>query len=98
MTLGLSEKAFQRAVEDVCRVHGYETFHTHDSRRSRAGYPDLTIIGHGRIFHRELKLTTGRVSADQAAVIDLINRNGGDAQVWRPSMWPEIIRDLGGRA
>jgi len=73
-----------RTVTDVCRIHGYEVFHTYDSRHSRAGFPDLEIIGHGRIFHRELKLDRGHTTPEQDAVIALINRNGGDARVWRP--------------
>lgn len=93
----MTEKVFMRTVIDVCRLHGYTVFHTHDSRHSQPGFPDLEIIGHGRIFHRELKLDTGRTTPDQTACINLINQNGGDAAVWRPSMWPQIIHELGGR-
>jgi len=90
----LTEKIFMQTVLDVCRIHGYAAFHTYDSRRTQAGFPDLEIIGHGRIFHRELKLDHGHTTPEQDACIDLINRNGGDAKVWRPAMWPEIISDL----
>ena len=41
----IAERAFQRQVVDLAQLLGYEVYHTHDSRLSAAGFPDL-VMGH----------------------------------------------------
>ena len=41
---GGSERAFQTAVLELAQVTGWRSYHPHDSRRSAAGYPDLTLV------------------------------------------------------
>jgi hypothetical protein len=65
---------------------GWMTYHTHDSRRSESGFPDLVLISprQGRILFRELKKMKGRVSADQKSFLEALTAVGQDAAVWRP--------------
>jgi len=85
---GMSEREFQAIVVEVAQLHGYElAYHTHDSRRSAPGFPDLVLVSsrRGRVLFRELKTDKGRVSPDQRTWIDGLTAAGMDAGVWRPS-------------
>lgn len=85
---GMSEKDFQTGVLKLAQFHGFTLrYHTHDSRRSAPGFPDLVLINTrtGRILWRELKTNKGRVSLDQQAWLDGLAACGLDAGVWRPN-------------
>jgi hypothetical protein len=41
---GLSEAAWQQQVEGLAAFYGFRCYHTHDSRRSAAGFPDLVLV------------------------------------------------------
>ncbi len=40
----LYEKPFQAQVVELARLSGWLTYHTHDSRRSQSGFPDLVLV------------------------------------------------------
>ena len=84
-------------VTDLCRWLRLRWYHTHDSRRSNAGFPDLVIVGPGEVIYAELKSERGRLSSAQAEWIEALNAAGTKAYVWRPSDMREIsqiLRDL----
>ena len=84
----MSEKDFQAGVLKLARFHGFQLrYHTHDSRRSAPGFPDLVLVNTrtGRVLFRELKTNKGRVSPDQQAWLDGLTACGMDAGVWRPN-------------
>lgn len=88
MRPGMSEREFQGIVMEVALLHGYElAYHTHDSRRSAPGFPDLVLVSQkrGRVLFRELKTDKGRVSPAQRVWIDGLTAAGADAGVWRPA-------------
>lgn len=82
----MKESVFQEHVIRLARALGWEVYHTHDSRRSRPGYPDLHLWHpvHGQLF-RELKTMKGRQSPDQVKVERSLRAAGADVKVWRPS-------------
>ena len=84
---GMSEKSLQDSVMDLARALGWRAYHTHDSRRSPAGFPDLVLVHprQGRLLFRELKTMRGRVTPDQEAWLADLIAAGQDAAVWRPS-------------
>ena len=92
--LAISEAAFQAQVVQLATLNGWHTYHTHDSRRSAAGYPDLHIWGHRRAFMAELKAERGHLSLDQRRVIAQLRAAGVDVRCWRPSDWDEIVATL----
>ena len=55
MAAGMSEDVFQRQVEELAESLGWKVYHTHDSRRSHRGWPDLVLGRRGRVLFRELK-------------------------------------------
>lgn len=87
----LSEAEFQSLVLEAVRRLGLQAYHTHDSRRSQPGFPDLVIVGDRGILFRELKTEVGVVSADQRYWVEILRGGGADVEVWRPNMWPNEI-------
>lgn len=83
-----TESEFQSNVVRVAKSLGFGlVYHTHDSRRSAAGFPDLVLVhpARGRVLFVELKAQHGRVSAEQEQWINGLRTAGLFAEVWRPS-------------
>jgi hypothetical protein len=96
VTLGMLEAQLQTNVVDAARQLGGKVYHTYDSRRSAAGYPDLTIAfpANGTLIFVELKSARGRVTDDQRAWHVALADCGVDVFVWRPEHWPDPITDV----
>lgn len=80
----MSEDTLQERIEQLAVELGWLRYHTYDSRRSAAGFPDLVMVRRGRIVWRELKSMKGRVSADQRTWLDALEKANADVGVWRP--------------
>ncbi|WP_372699404.1 VRR-NUC domain-containing protein [Arthrobacter sp. JSM 101049] len=87
--LAWSEKEFQEQVVAGAKSLGWLVYHTHDSRRSEPGFPDLVLVQpvRGRVLFRELKTQKGRTTQAQDTWIEALTRAGQDAAIWRPSDW-----------
>lgn len=86
MQAAVTESELQGFVVTLARLHGWLAYHTYDSRRSEAGFPDLTMVRDGRIIFAELKSEKGRVTAAQQRWLDwLVESSGVEVYVWRPS-------------
>ena len=71
----VSERDFQKQVIELAETMGWELiYHTHDSRRSREGFPDLIMVRDGRLLALELKTETGRASPEQEEWIDAMQQ------------------------
>jgi hypothetical protein len=82
----MNERELSSCVRAMIADRDLWCFTSHDFRhRTGPGFPDLVIIGPGGILHRELKTETGTISEEQRWVGKMINRHGGDYQVWRTS-------------
>ena len=81
----LTEDAWQAIVISQAKARGWRVYHTFDSRRSTAGYPDLTLVRPPRVLFVELKTAAGRLTPAQLDWIgDLRHCHGVEAHVWRP--------------
>lgn len=91
-----SERSFQNQVLALASLRGYLTYHTHDSRRSEPGFPDVCLVkvkgdGFGRLVFLELKAVGGTVSPEQRCWIEsLAAVPGVVAQVVTPEDWSLI--------
>lgn len=86
MQAAITESELQGFVTTLARLHGWLAYHTHDSRRSEAGFPDLTLVRDGRIIFAELKSEKGRITPAQQKWLDWLGRSSAvDVYVWRPS-------------
>lgn len=97
----LTEEQFQQQVIDLAKLHGYTLiYHTHDSRRSQPGFPDLVLVSEhrGRALFRELKTDAGGVSPAQFSWISGMILAKLNVGVWRPADLKSgrIIKDLKG--
>jgi hypothetical protein len=83
-------------VRRLCDDLGLLRYHTHDSRRSPRGYPDLTICGLGGVAFRELKAQRGKISREQQVWLDALAAAGADVDTWRPAdlLSGRIAREL----
>lgn len=85
----MTEAVLLANVVEACRWLGLRCYHTHDSRRSVAGFPDLVIVGR-RVAFVELKANS-RISRAQQAWLDALGAAGQWVYVWRPEHWPDEI-------
>jgi hypothetical protein len=90
----MTEAEWQRTVTEYATLRGWRVYHTHDSRRSGAGFPDLTMVRTGRIVFAELKSEKGRVRPEQQDWLDELAVCCVEAYLWRPSDWPDVERWL----
>ena len=100
----VSEQAFMATVLQAAEIYGWWTYHTHDSRRSNAGFPDLVLIKPPRVLFLEVKSERGRLSRAQADVLAMLQecgplscrfeRDGVSAAMVRPSDWEQIVEWL----
>jgi len=78
-------------------------YHTHDSRASQAGYPDLTLVHprRGLIIFAELKTNTNYPSTEQRLWLAALSSATANCpnilvRLWKPKHWDDIIALLGG--
>ena len=97
--LAWSEREFMAQVRKVAKAHGWMSYHTHNSRRSDEGFPDLVLAhgGIGRLIFWELKREDGEETPAQRVWIATLTACGQDASIKRPSDWQQIVATLRGK-
>lgn len=90
----MKEREWQSQVVDAARLLGWRVYHTHDSRRSEPGWPDLALV-RDRLVMAELKTETGRVSTAQSDWLAALRDAGVETHLWRPSDWDAVLATLG---
>lgn len=91
-----TEAEFQSDVVNAAKLFGLAVYHTFDSRRSEAGFPDLTIVGARGVLFRELKTDTGKLRKEQQYWLSALRSSGANVKVWRPKDWDVIVSELQG--
>jgi len=98
-----SEKEFMAWVVKLARDRGWSVYHTFDSRRSEAGFPDLTClrevtrwnksVARARHVAAELKMPGKKPTARQRHWLRLFELHGAETFVWYP--WDvQTIREV----
>jgi hypothetical protein len=105
----MSEAAWQRHVEEALAACGFQLqYHTHDSRRSRKGWPDLIAIRLGEritLVVVELKRWNGKPTPEQERwlaawrqIAWVVSALGPPIEVitgvWRPQDREQILAQL----
>lgn len=90
-----SEKHFQAAVIRVAQALHWRSYHTHDSRRSAAGFPDLVMVRDDRLVFAELKSARGRFTFAQRTWLAALRAVPCiEVYQWTPANWSEITTVL----
>jgi hypothetical protein len=102
MAAGMSEATLQANILQVAKDLGWLTYHTYDSRRSPAGFPDLVLVHseQRRCIFSELKTERGRQSAAQRDWERRLRTVSGiEFYLWRPIQWLDstVVRILQAR-
>jgi hypothetical protein len=93
----LLEKDWQAQVVDLARRLGWRRiYHTHDSRRSAHGFPDL-VLCRDRVVFLELKCETGKLTEEQRGWLDALRGAGVEAYVARPRNLQALAEILASR-
>ena len=90
----MSEKEFQAQVLELARLCGWRVYHTHDSRRSAAGFPDLVLVKKQSLLFAELKTDTRDTTPEQQVWLEDLRAAGQEVHIWRPGNWATIQERL----
>ena len=90
------EDAFQAQIIQLATLHGWTHYHTHDSRKSVAGFPDLILIRGAVLLAVEVKQGTNTTTDEQRVWLQHFRDTGAGAWVYRPTpaptaeQWPHV--------
>jgi hypothetical protein len=83
----MTEKQLQDAVLAMARHLGWRCYHTYDSRRSDAGFPDLVLVRGRRLLVAELKRDGLGPGEHQQRWLTALADTPAEVHVWRPANW-----------
>ena len=90
-TATVLEKDLQAQLVALVEMLGGLSYHTYDSRRSVAGYPDLTIVTRDRrLIFAELKVEKRQPTDHQWAWLRALPNH--QAYLWRDTDWDDAVR------
>lgn len=90
----LTEAQLQATILEAAQWLHWVSYHTHDSRRSAAGFPDLVLCRGTRLVFAELKSAKGKVTPEQQQWLDALAATGAEVYCWRPGDLQEALRIL----
>lgn len=95
---GGGEEQWRRQVREIATRYGWRLqYHTADSRRSDAGWPD-EVFGHAgqhRTIFVEFKTDSGRIRPAQRVWLAHLADCGFEVALWRPRDLHTVLRVLG---
>ncbi len=90
----LKERDFLEQVRHLAKQFQWFCYHTHDSRRSEPGFPDLVLCKPPELIVVELKTAVGRVTPAQKQWLEGLSGCGIETYLWRPQDMAYIIERL----
>lgn len=90
-----TEEEFQTSIIAAATLTGWLHYHTHDSRRSPAGFPDLVLAHPTKgVLFLECKRQKGEASPAQLEWIATLKAAGQCAEIVKPIDWHWITEVL----
>jgi hypothetical protein len=98
----LNEDDFTTMVINLAHLYGWRVCHFRPAKTARGyrtalqgdkGAPDIIAARNGRKVFAELKVGKNKLTPDQK---DWLHHLGGDAYVWRPEDWEQIVQTFQG--
>ncbi len=93
LDLAMSEDQWQATIMDLAFALQWDAYHTHDSRGSQPGFPDLVLV-RDRVIFAELKTERGRTTAQQYGWQLRLKDAGAETYIWRPRDYPQVEQTL----
>ena len=91
----LTHEGFQNQIIGVAKWNGWMVYHTHNSRRSTKGFPDLCMARRGRIVFAELKVGKDRpFPAQKEWFLELSKNAHVRVCLWFPHDWEDLVKVL----
>lgn len=90
----LSEKAWQAQIIGLAELNDWWAYHTFNSERSEAGFPDLVLLKPGRTVFVEVKRMGGELTPEQFMVLEMLLDNDQEAYAWWPDDEAEVFAVL----
>jgi hypothetical protein len=90
---GITERQLLDAVVAYARLRDWLAYHTFDSRRSEAGFPDVVLVRGGRLVFVELKVAGRRPRVEQQRYLERLRGVELEAagavavHVWTEAEW-----------
>ena len=83
------EADFQAQIVKLAVYLGWKAYHTHDSRKSREGFPDLILARVARVIAAEIKTRDNTTDHDQREwLAEFALSSGVEPVLWRPDAPP----------
>lgn len=99
LNAAMTEDELQDGLIRHATLHGWLVYHTHDSRRSQAGFPDLVLLRGDTLILWELKNAKRKVSPEQQVWLDALGgAKNVEAAVVRPADYDRALQRLARRA
>jgi hypothetical protein len=91
----VTEKAFQTQVIKLAQTRGFIHYHTWRSVKSPSGFPDLVLVGRGRVVFLELKREKGQPTDRQVHWLAALRNAGAEVYIARPRHLQALATVLG---
>lgn len=88
------EEELDAAIQRIAKRHNWLSYHTRNSKRSTAGWPDRVYCKPPKLLIVELKRESEEPTPAQMVWLAALRACGVDVRVWRPSDWPSIVATL----
>ena len=93
--LNIREDDFLAAIIELAQLTQWLVYHTYDSRRSQAGFPDLVLAKADKLIFAELKTAKGVVRPAQKTWLNIlasmaVDQSKVQVYLWRPADWDAI--------
>lgn len=92
----LLEKQAQSMIVDLARLLGWRVYHTFDSRKSQAGFPDLVLV-RDRVIYAEIKRAGQKPRPSQVEWLNALSCAGAEVYVWTEADYDEVASILSHR-
>ena len=89
----LAEKIVQDSIVELAGMLGWLVYHTHDSRRSQAGFPDLVLVRE-RVIYAEIKRVGKQPRPSQVEWLNALSRAGAEVYLWTEADYDEVAAIL----
>ena len=90
----ITEKELQSAVLEQMRWQGWLCYHTHDSRRSQPGFPDLVGVKGSRLLFVEFKTEKGKIRYEQTEWLSALAHAHDEVYLVRPSTQDAFMENV----